>query len=103
MLKHIKEWVTELSSLDGEEFQVAVRMAYNDLKDQKESFDQFVREAAPARILEYSYFHLLFAQMIVSELSVECDRRGPANKPGSQPAAFNRQASALALRAHPSR
>jgi hypothetical protein len=82
MLRHIKELVHDLSSLDGEEFQVAVRMAYNDLKDQKESFDQFVREAAPTRILEYSYLHLLFAQMIVSELNAECDRRcGPANKP----------------------
>lgn len=82
MLKHIKEWVNDLSGLDGEEFQVAVRMAYNDLKDQKESFDQFVREAVPARILEYAYLHLLFAQMIVSELNAECDRRCPqANKP----------------------
>ena len=82
MLKHIKEWVNELSKLDGEEVQVALRMAYNDLKDQKENFDQFVREAAPARILEYSYLHLLFAQMIVSELNAECDRRcGPPNKP----------------------
>jgi hypothetical protein len=75
MLKHIKEWVMELSSIDGEEFQVAVRMAHNNMKDQKESFDQFVREAAPARILEYAYLHLLFAQMIVSELNAENDRR----------------------------
>lgn len=82
MLKHIKEWVDNLSTLDGEEFQVALRMAYNDLKDQKESFDQFVREAAPARILEYSYLHLLFAQLIVTELNAECDRRcGLANQP----------------------
>ena len=82
MLEHIKRSIVDLCGLDGEEFQVAVRMAYNDLKDQKESFDQFVREAAPARILEYSYLHLLFAQLIVSELNAECDRRsGPANKP----------------------
>jgi hypothetical protein len=84
MLKHLIESISNLSSLDGEEFQVALRMAYNDLKDQKESFDQFVREAAPARILEYSYLHLLFAQMIVSELSAESDRRcEPPNKPSS--------------------
>ena len=75
MLKHIQEWVEELSNLDSEEFQVAVRMAHNNLKDQKESFDQFVREAAPARILEYAYLHLLFAEMIVSELNAENDRR----------------------------
>jgi hypothetical protein len=80
MLEHIKRLINDLSNLDGEEFQVAVRMAHNDLKDQKESFDQFVREAASARILEYSYLHLLFAQMIVAELNAESDRRcGPAN------------------------
>jgi hypothetical protein len=78
----IKGAISDLSSLDGEELQVAVRMAYNNLRDQKESFDQFVTEAAPARILQYSYLHLLFAQMIVSELRAEGDRRhGPANKP----------------------
>jgi hypothetical protein len=59
-----------------------MRMAYNTLRDQKESFDQFVREAASARILQYSYLHVLFAQMIVSELIAEGDRRhGPANTP----------------------
>jgi hypothetical protein len=83
MLENVKGSIIDLSSLDGEEFQVAVRIAYNDLKDQKENFDQFVREAAPARILLYSYLHLLFAQLIVSELNAECDRRcGPGNNPG---------------------
>lgn len=83
MLEHIKRSIVDLCNLDGEEFQVAVRMAYNDLKDRKESFDQFVKEAAPARILEYSYLHMLFAQMIVSELLAENDRRcGQANKAG---------------------
>jgi hypothetical protein len=65
----------DLSSLDGEQFQVATRMAYNNLKDRKNDFEQFVSEAAPARILQYSLLHLLFAQMIVAELSSESDRR----------------------------
>jgi hypothetical protein len=82
MLKHIQAAISDLSSLDGEELQIAMRMAFNTLRDQKESFDQFVREAASARILQYSYLHVLFAQMIVSELIAEGDRRhGPANKP----------------------
>jgi hypothetical protein len=82
MLKHIQAAISDLSSLDGEELQVAMRMAYNTLRDQKESFDQFVGEAASARILQYSYLHVLFAQMIVSELTAEGDRRqGAANMP----------------------
>ena len=81
MLEHIKRSIVDLCSLDGEEFQVAVRIAHNNLKDQKEIFDQFVSEAASARILECSYLHLLFAQMIVSELNAESDRRcGLANE-----------------------
>ena len=82
MLNQLEESTIDLSSLDGEELQVAVRIAHNNLKDQKASFDEFVSEAAPARILQYSYLHLLFAQMIVSELSAESDRRySSPNKP----------------------
>jgi hypothetical protein len=75
MTKNWKEMEIDLSSLDGEQFQVAIRMAYNNLKDRKNDFQQFVSEAASERILQYSLLHLLFAQMIVSELSSESDRR----------------------------
>jgi hypothetical protein len=85
MPKRVKESINDVSSLDGEEFQVAVRLARNNLKDQKESFDQFVKEAAPARILQYSYLHVLFAQMIVSELGDESDRRYRLAKKPPQP------------------
>jgi hypothetical protein len=81
MRKRVKRLINDLSSLDGEELQVAVRLAHNNLQLQRESFDQFVSEAAAARILQYSYLHLLFAQIIVSELSDESDRRyGRANE-----------------------
>ena len=75
MLKHLKGPTAGLSSLGGEEFQVAVRLAHNDLHYSKKCFDEFVSEAAPLRILQYSYLHLLFAHMIVSELNKESDRR----------------------------
>jgi hypothetical protein len=82
MSKYFKGAINNVSSLDGEEFQVAIRVAHNNLRDSKDCFDQFVSEAAPIRILQYSYLHLLFAQMIVSELIKESDRRcGAANKP----------------------
>jgi hypothetical protein len=81
MTKNWKEMEIDLSSLDGEQFQVAIRMAYNNLKDRKNDFEQFVSKGAPARILQYSLLHLLFAQMIVSELSSESDRRyDPASR-----------------------
>ncbi len=81
MTKKRKEVGIDLPSLDGEQFQVAIRMAYNNLKDRKSDFEQFVSEAAPARILQYSLLHLLFAQMVVSELSSESDwRHNPASR-----------------------
>jgi hypothetical protein len=75
MQKHVKDLEIDISSLDGEELQVALRVAYNNLRDRKNNFDQFVSEGAPERILQYSLLHLLFAQMIVSELSSESGRR----------------------------
>ena len=52
-----------------------MRVAHNNLTDHKKVFDEFVREAAPARILQYSYLYLVFAQVIVTELGEESDRR----------------------------
>jgi hypothetical protein len=75
MPKDIKGALVDLSCLDGEALQVAIRVAYNNLRDYRKTFDQFVKEAAPARILQYSYIYLLFAQMIVAELDEETDRR----------------------------
>jgi hypothetical protein len=81
MVKHVKRMEINISSLDGEELQVALRVAYNNLRDRRNNFDQFVSESAHARTLQYSLLHLLFAQMIVSELSSESDRRnGPAGR-----------------------
>lgn len=65
----------ESSSLDGEQFQIAIRVAHNNLKDRKVNFDEFVREGANARIIQYSYLHLLFAQIIVLTLNAESDHR----------------------------
>jgi hypothetical protein len=82
MLKRLKRSTAGLASLDGEEFQVAVRLAHNNLQDSKRCFDEFVAEAAPLRILQYSYLQLIFAQTIVSELNKESDRRcALASKP----------------------
>jgi hypothetical protein len=63
------------SSLDKEQLQIAIRLAHNNLKDRKTNLDEFVREGATARIIQYSYLHLLFAQMIVLTLDDESDRR----------------------------
>ncbi len=52
-----------------------MRVAHNNLKDHQKTFDQFVKEAASARILQYSYLYVLFAKMIVAELEEEADRR----------------------------
>lgn len=65
----------DLSNLDDEQLQIAVRVAHNDLKDRKDNFDEFVREGAHARIILYSYLHFLFAQVIVLALNEESDRR----------------------------
>ena len=55
----------ESSNLDGEQLQIAIRVAHNNLKDKRRNFDEFVNEGAHSRIIQYSYLHLLFAQVIV--------------------------------------
>jgi hypothetical protein len=70
--------VTELldaSNLDGEQLQIAIRVAHNNLKDRKSNFNEFVQEGAHDRIVQYSYLHLLFANMIVIALHRESKTR----------------------------
>lgn len=70
--------VTELlnvSNLDDEQLQIAIRVAHNNLKDRKTNFEEFVREGAHDRIVLYSYLHFLFARIIVSSLDEESDIR----------------------------
>ena len=54
-----------MSNLDGEQLQIAIRVAHNNLKDKRRNFDEFVNEGAHSRIIQYSYLHLSFAQVIV--------------------------------------
>lgn len=68
------------SNLDDEQLQIAIRVAHNNLNDRKSNFDEFVRDGAQARIIQYSYLHLLFAQMIVLILSNESEHRGWSNE-----------------------
>ena len=81
MSKYAEEPSFDLSCLDGEEFQIALRVAVNDLRDQKVIFAQFLNEAGHPdksnwnRTVEYSHLHLLFAETIVSTLLAESDRR----------------------------
>lgn len=63
------------TNLDDEQLQIAIRVAHNNLKDRKDNFDEFIREGAHARIIQYSHLHLLFAQMIVLALIEESDQR----------------------------
>ena len=65
----------ESSNLDGEQLQIAIRVAHNNLKDKRRNFDEFVNEGAHSRIIQYSYLHLLFAQVIVMVLSEESKQR----------------------------
>jgi len=73
--------VTDLfdaSDLDNEQLQIAIRVAHNNLKDRKSNFNEFVQEGAHQRVIQYSYLHFLFANMIVSALGEESDLRfGP--------------------------
>ena len=74
----VRRAVTELfdaTNLDDEQLQIAVRVAHNNLKDRKTNFDEFVREGAHDRIIQYSYLHFLFAKMIVLALNEESDHR----------------------------
>ena len=70
--------VTELfdaSNLDDEQLQVAIRVAHNNLKDRKSNFNEFVQEGAHERVVQYSYLHFLFANMIVLALDKESNLR----------------------------
>lgn len=67
------------SNLDDEQLQIAVRVAHNNLKDRKGNFNEFVREGARDRIIQYSYLHFLFAQMVVLALNEESDHRHGSN------------------------
>lgn len=74
--------VTELfdaSNLDDEQLQVAIRVAHNNLKDRKSNFNEFVREGAHERVVQYSYLHFLFANMIVLALDKESNLRSTPN------------------------
>jgi len=81
MPKYGEELSVDFSCLDGEEFQIALRVAVNDLRDQETIFAQFLSEAGDPdksnwkRTVEYSHLHLLFARTIVSTLLAESDRR----------------------------
>ena len=65
----------DTSNLDGEQLQIAIRVAHNNLKDRRKNFDDFVREGAHPRIVQYSYLHFLFSQVIVMGLKEESERR----------------------------
>ena len=82
MRNAVKELLDFSSGLDDEQLQTAIRVAHNNLKDRKVNFDEFVREGAHARIIQYSYLHLLFAQMIVLTLNAESDHRYGSGLPG---------------------
>ena len=74
--------VTELfdaSNLDDEQLQVAIRVAHNNLKDRKSNFNEFVQEGAHERVVQYSYLHFLFANMIVLALDKESNLRSTPN------------------------
>jgi hypothetical protein len=81
MLKYVESPPFDLSRLDSEDFQVALRVALNDLRDHETVFEQFLSEAGHPdksdwpRTVQYSHLHLLFAQTIVSTLLAESDRR----------------------------
>jgi hypothetical protein len=70
--------VTDLfdaSNLDDEQLQIAIRVAHNNLKDRKLNFNEFVQEGAHDRVIQYSYLHFVFANMIVSALRNESHLR----------------------------
>lgn len=70
----VTEWF-DASNLDDEQLQVAIRVAHNNLKDRKGNFNEFLREGAHDRVIQYSYLHLLFAHMIVTALDEESAER----------------------------
>ena len=90
MPNYVKAPSVDLSCLKGDEFQVALRVAVNDLRDRESIFSEFLSEAGNPdksnweRTIQYSHIHLLFAQTIVSTLLVESDRR-IITQTGAQP------------------
>jgi hypothetical protein len=75
--------VTDLfdaSNLDDEQLQIAIRVAHNNLKDRKTNFNEFVQEGAHDRVIQYSYLHFVFANMIVSALDNESQLRFGSKK-----------------------
>lgn len=74
MRRAVTEWF-DASNLDDEQLQIAIRVAHNNLKDRKANFNEFVREGAHGRVIQCSYLHLLFANMIVTALDEESDQR----------------------------
>jgi hypothetical protein len=81
MQKYIEGVTIDLSCLDGEEFQVALRVAVDDLRDREAIFNEFLSESGYPdrqnwkRSVQYSHLHLLFAQTIVANLMAQSDRR----------------------------
>jgi hypothetical protein len=70
----VRRSVTEVfdaSNLDDEQLQIAIRVAHNNLKDRKMNFDEFVKERAHDRVIQYSYLHFVFAHMVVKALDDE--------------------------------
>jgi hypothetical protein len=74
----VRRVVTDLfdaSNLDDEQLQIAIRVAHNNLKDRKLNFNEFVQEGGHDRVIQYSYLHFVFANMIVSALRNESHLR----------------------------
>jgi hypothetical protein len=70
----VRRAVTELfgaSNLDDEQLQIAIRVAHNNLKDRKANFNEFVKEGAHDRVIQYSHLYFVFANMIVQALEEE--------------------------------
>jgi hypothetical protein len=70
----VRRLVTDLfnaSNLDDEQLEVAIRVAYNNLKDRKSNFEEFMQEGAHDRVIQYSHLHFIFANMIVCALEYE--------------------------------
>ena len=63
------------SNLDDEQLQIAIRVAHNNLSYRKANFDEFVKEGAHYRVMQYSHLYFLFANMIVQALEEESSLR----------------------------
>jgi hypothetical protein len=79
----VRRVVTDLfdaSNLDDEQLHIAIRVAHNNLRDRKTNFNEFVEESAHDRVIQYSYLHFVFANMIVSALDNEIQLRFSSKK-----------------------